>query len=133
MNTILLVISILSLAGCATGPVLYPNAHLQKVGEAQAHKDIAACKALADQYVKSDAGIKAAKDTAIGAAGGAVIGGAAGAVTGNLGRGAGIGAATGAASGLVRGIIKGSEPTPLFKNFVDRCLREKGYDPIGWQ
>jgi outer membrane lipoprotein SlyB len=133
MKQILFVISILFLAGCATGPVLYPNAHLKKVGETQAHQDIAACEALANQYVKSEAGLAAARDTAIGAAGGAVIGGAAGAVTGNLGRGIGVGAATGAAAGLVHGIIKGSEPTPVFKSFVNRCLQERGYDPIGWQ
>jgi len=133
MKKILLVIALLSLVGCATGPVLYPNTHLRTVGDAQAQKDIAECKALADDYVKSDAGIMAAKDTAVGAAGGAVIGGAAGAVTRNLGRGIGVGAAVGGASGLVQGIIKGSEPTPLYKNFVNKCLQDKGYDIIGWQ
>jgi len=133
MKKRLFVISILFLSGCATGPVLYPNAHLQKVGEAQAHKDVSECEALADQYVKSDAGIAAAKSTAIGGAGGGVIGGAAGAVTGHLGRGVGVGAATGAAAGLVHGIIRASEPSPIFKNFVTRCLREKGYETIGWK
>jgi outer membrane lipoprotein SlyB len=133
INKILFVISILFLTSCATGPVLYPNAHLQKVGEAQAHKDIAECEVMADQYVKSDAGIAAAKSTAIGGAGGAVIGGAAGAVTGSLGRGIGIGAATGAAAGLVHGIIRASEPSPIFKNFMNRCLQEKGYEVIGWE
>lgn len=133
MKTILCMISILFFTGCASGPVLYPNAHVQKVGEAQAHKDIAECEVLADQYVKSDAGIAAAKSTAIGGAGGAVIGGTAGAVTGSLGRGIGIGAATGAASGLVHGIIQASKPSPIFKNFMNRCLQEKGYEVIGWE
>ena len=37
------VLALLLLAGCgATGPVLYPNTHLQQVGEPQAQKDIAA-------------------------------------------------------------------------------------------
>ncbi len=133
MKKILLVLSILSLAGCATGPVLYPTAQMKKAGEAQVQKDIAECEALADEYVKSDAGIAAAKETAIGAAGGAVIGGAAGAVTRNLGRGVGVGAAVGGAAGLVKGIIKSSEPTPVYKSFVYKCLQEKGYEPIGWQ
>ncbi|OPY90626.1 MAG: hypothetical protein A4E72_00573 [Syntrophus sp. PtaU1.Bin208] len=128
-----LLISMLLLAGCASGPVLYPNAHLQKVGEAQAQKDVAECESLADRYVKSDAGLAAAKSTAIGGAGGAVIGGAAGAVTGNLGRGLGVGAATGAAAGLVHGIIQASEPSPVFKNFMVRCLQERGYEVIGWE
>jgi outer membrane lipoprotein SlyB len=133
MKKILFVISIIFLKSCAAGPVLYPNSQLQKVGEAQAHKDIAECEVLADQYVKSDAGIEAAKSTAIGAAGGTVIGGVAGAVTGHLGRGIGIGAATGAAAGLVRGVIKASQPGPIFKNFMTRCLQEKGYEVIGWE
>lgn len=133
MKKILFVIWILFLTGCATGPVLYPNAHLQKVGEAQAHKDVAECEVLTNQYVKSDAGIEAAKSTAIGGAGGAVIGGAAGAVVGHLGRGIGVGAAAGAATGLVQGIIKASEPSPIFKNFMIRCLQEKGYETVGWK
>jgi outer membrane lipoprotein SlyB len=134
MRKILFLFSMVCLTGCAAAsPVLYPNPHLQKVGDVQAHKDIAECRTLADEYVKSDAGIAAAKSTAAGAAGGAVIGGAAGAVTRNLGRGIGVGAATGAASGLVHSIFKGSEPSPVYKNFVNQCLQEKGYQPIGWQ
>ena len=133
MKQIPFFILILFLAGCATGPVLYPNAHLQEVGEAQAHQDIAECELLADQYVKSDEGIAAAKSTAIGAAGGAVVGGAVGAVTGSFGRSVGVGAAAGAATGLVHGIIQASEPTPIFKNFMIRCLQEKGYEVIGWE
>lgn len=54
-------------------------------------------------------------------------------MTGNLGRGIGIGAATGAAAGLVHGIIQASQPTPVFKNFMTRCLQERGYDVIGWE
>lgn len=133
MKKMLLMISVFLLTGCSSGPVLYPNAHLQRVGEAQAQRDVGECEALADQYVKSDAGIAAAKSTAIGGAGGAVIGGAAGAVTGSLGRGAGVGAAAGAAAGLVHGIIHASEPSPIFKNFVTRCLQERGYEVIGWE
>jgi len=126
-------IAFLFLTGCASGPVLYPNAHLQRVGETQAQKDVALCEAQADAYVKSDAGIAAAKSMAIGGAGGAVVGGAVGAVTGNLGRGAGVGAAAGAATGLVQGIVQASEPSPVFKNFMIRCLSEKGYEVIGWE
>jgi len=125
--------SLLFFAGCAHGPVLYPNAHLKAVGEERAHRDIQECDRLAKEYVKSPAGINAAISTAGGAAAGAVIGGAMGSVTGNLGRGAAIGAAGGAAGGLIHGLVRGSKPSPVHKNFVDRCLREKGYEPIGWQ
>jgi len=134
MKRFLILITILLLTGCASqGPVLYPNAYLKMVGEEKAQRDIEECERKADEYVKSDAGLEAAKSTAAGGAAGAVIGGAAGAVTGNLGRGAGVGAAAGAASGLVDGVSRASKPTPVYKNFVYRCLREKGYEPIGWQ
>jgi outer membrane lipoprotein SlyB len=133
MKKIPFVILVFFLAGCTTGPTLYPNAHLQSVGEAQAQKDIADCEVLADQYVKSDAGIAVAKSTAIGGAGGAVVGGAVGAVTGSLGRGVGVGAAAGAATGLVHGIVQASDPSPIFKNFMTKCLQERGYEVIGWE
>ncbi|MCX5907884.1 MAG: hypothetical protein NTY64_12060 [Deltaproteobacteria bacterium] len=75
--------------GCAYGPVLYPNTHLKTVGEEQARRDIQECDRLAEEYVKSPAGLAAAESTAVGAAGGAVVGGVVGGVTGNLGQGAG--------------------------------------------
>ncbi|MCX7635013.1 MAG: cell envelope biogenesis protein OmpA [Syntrophales bacterium] len=128
------IVMVVVLAACATpGPVLYPNAHLQQVGEERARQDIAACEALADAYVKSEAAQTVAGNTAGGAAAGAVVGGAVGAAAGNFGRGLGIGAAGGAASGLVRGAVKASQPSPVYKRFVERCLRERGYEPIGWQ
>lgn len=115
------------------GPVLYPNEHLKAVGEAQAQKDIAECEQQADAYIKSNPGGDIAKSTAVGGAGGAVVGGAVGAVTGHLGRGIGVGAAAGAAVGLVRGAGRSSKPSPIYKKFVDRCLRDKGYDSLGWE
>ena len=73
-------------------------------------------------------------DTAVGGAGGAAVGAVAGAVSGGgAGRGAAIGAATGATVGAVHGAVKSSGPSSVYKNFVDRCLREKGYEVIGWQ
>jgi hypothetical protein len=122
------------LAGCAThGPVLYPNAHLKTVGEEQAQRDVAGCKQMADEYVKSNQAGNVAKSTAVGAAGGAVVGAAVGAVTGSFGRSVGVGAAAGGASGLFYGMLRGSQPGPTYQGFVDRCLREKGYEPVGWQ
>ncbi len=62
-----------------------------------------------------------------------MVGGAIGAVDGSFGRGVGIGAAGGAAAGLVGGIFQAFQPDPLYINFVNRCLNEKGYEIIGWQ
>ncbi|MDI6744991.1 MAG: hypothetical protein QMD07_06400 [Thermodesulfovibrionales bacterium] len=137
MVRILLLISIIFifLAGCASsgGPVLYPNAHFKAVGKEQAEIDIAECERLANEYIKTNPGGDVAGSTAAGGAGGAVVGGAVGAVTGNIGKGAGVGGAAGAAGGLVRGISKSSRPSQVYKNFVSRCLKGKGYEPIGWQ
>lgn len=122
-------------AGCAAryGPVLYPNAHLQAVGEVQAQKDIDECEVLAETYIKDHPELETAKSTVAGGAAGAIVGGAAGAVTGSLGRGIGVGAAVGAASGLVHGIARASHPSPLYKKFVDKCLQDRGYEPLGWE
>mgnify|MGYP007084716459 CR=1 FL=1 len=130
----LAILIILLLAGCgAHRPVLYPNAHLKKVGDAQAQKDVDECCQQAEAYIKANPGAKVAGSTAAGAAAGTVVGGAMGSVTGHLGRGAAVGAAGGAAAGLMRGLFRASKPSPVYKNFVDRCLRGKGYEPIGWE
>jgi uncharacterized protein YcfJ len=95
--------------------------------------DIEECSRLADHYVRSQSGAETAKGAAGGALAGAIVGGAVGAVTGHLGRGAAIGAAAGGTSGLIHGAAKDAQPSPLYRNFVDRCLRERGYEPIGWK
>jgi outer membrane lipoprotein SlyB len=129
-----ILILILFLAGCGyQRPILYPNAHLKQVGETQAQTDIAECMNMAEAYVKSHPEAKVAGSTAAGAGAGAAVGGAMGSVTGHLGTGAAIGAAGGAVSGAIRGISRASRPSPTYKNFVNRCLREKGYEPIGWE
>jgi outer membrane lipoprotein SlyB len=134
MKTIFIAVIIIFLAGCATqSPVLYPNEHLKNVGEARAQSDIVECSRLAESYVKANPGAKVVGGTIVGGAGGALVGGAVGAITGHIGRGAVVGGVAGATSGLVRGIYKASQPSPVYKAFVNRCLKEKGYDPIGWE
>lgn len=126
----------LAMVGCARSqrPVLYPNVHMERVGREQAERDIEACRNLASKHVESTAAKEIGKDAAIGAAGGAAIGAVGGAVTGQgAGTGATIGAATGGTAGAVHGAVKETEPSPLYKGFVNRCLRERGYDVIGWQ
>jgi len=134
MIKLLMSLVVLIASGCAShGPVLYPNEHLRRVGEEQALRDIEECDRLAAAYVKSEAGKTVAKNTVAGGAAGTVIGGAAGAAAGNFKSGLGIGAAAGGAAGLVRGVSKASRPSPIHKRFVERCLRERGYDPLGWE
>ena len=120
--------------GAAKRPVLYPNYHLQMVGPEAAQTDIDRCIELARNYGVSNAkGDEIARDTVSGAAVGGATGAAVGAVVGDLGQGAGAGAAGGAAGALTRSIIRSDEPDPTYRRFVERCLREKGYEPIGWR
>lgn len=134
---------VLVLAGCSTArPVLYPNEHYTTVGDAAAQRDIDECMMRGQEFAKggSQAEAKArdaAKSAGYGAVSGAAVGVVGGAITGNAGEGAAVGAATGATAGLVHYIFGGffgpSGPDPVVGSFVDRCLREKGYDPIGWK
>jgi len=121
--------------GCAAKrPALYPNEKLRAVGPAVAERDIDACISFAKA---NGAQASRSGEVAANTAGGAVVGGAAGgaygAVMGNAGRQAGAGAAAGATVGFFRGLFQSSDPDPVLRGMVDRCLREKGYDPVGWR
>ena len=130
-----LILLVLALIGCGATqrPVLYPNNHLKTVGNAQGERDIDDCMQMAEAYVKRNQESKVAEGAVKGGAIGAATGAAVGAVTGNFGRGLASGAAGGAAGGATWGLFKAAEPSPVYKNFVNRCLRERGYDPMGWQ
>lgn len=121
--------------GCAAQrPVLYPNHQLTMAGQAVAETDIDHCLALAEEYgAHASAGGEVAKDTATGAAVGGASGAAVGAVLGDFGKGAAAGAAGGAAGALTRSVIRSGEPDATFRRFVEKCLRDKGYEPIGWR
>jgi outer membrane lipoprotein SlyB len=66
---------------------------------------------------------------AIGSAAGTV----GGAVVGHPGRGAMVGAASGATAGFLRGLFRRAPPSNTHKRFVQRFLKERGYDPVGWE
>ncbi len=124
------------LSGCATPrPVLYPNEQLRRSGAAQAERAIDGCVELARSHgadpgsVGGDVARRTAEDGAVGAASGAAIG----AVLGDAGTGAAAGAAGGASRGLIRALFDTNESDPVFRNFVDRCLQEQGYESIGWE
>ena len=125
---------LVAVAACAgqPRPVLYPNDHLSAVGQAQADADLAECRRLADTAgasAGSGQGEQAARDAAVGGATGA----AGGAVLGRPGTGAAVGAATGATANFMRSLFRRDQPSQAYRGFVDRCLRERGYEPVGWQ
>ena len=70
---------------------------------------------------------------AVGAGAGAAVGAVGGAITGNAGTGAAVGAATGGTLGLLSGLWGTRDHDPMYMAYVDTCLREKGYQPIGWK
>ena len=130
----LTVFTVIILACAQQRPVLYPNAHLKHVGRATAETDIDQCYQMAIDYgAKENKGARVAKDTGKGAAVGGAAGTAVGAVTGNVGRGAAAGAAGGGAAAVTRSVINSEKPNPVFKKFVEQCLRDKGYQTIGWR
>ena len=140
-----LLLACLALASCAsTGsgsasarPVLYPNAAFNRVGDAQAQNEVAACQARA-----SAAGLHAEQGNQMAqrAGEGAAVAGVASAVgalvfgrgaEGMLRAGAG-GAAIGGAAGATQAAVRGGRPNSVYRSFVQRCLSEKGFDVIGW-
>lgn len=124
-----LLMATLMMTGCgASRPVIYE-------GGPAAKQDVDECMRLARQGGADAAkGNEVVRDTATGAAMGAAATGVYGAVRGysDLGNRAAAGAAAGAAVGLIRGGVKASEPSGTFKGYVNRCLRERGYDVVGW-
>ena len=132
--TIGAVMSLLLLSCTGPKPVLYPNDHYETVGHEQAELDITECRNLADAHTSSsNKGREVAQGTAVGAGVGAASGAVIGAIQGSAGKGAAIGAAVGATGGLLRSVLRKSGPSRTYKNFVNTCLKERGYKPIGWE
>ncbi len=133
----ILTLSLLLSVGCgARRPVLYPNAHFHAVGEARVREDVDRCIRSAEDFgTPVYGGAEVARDTAVGGAIGGASAGAWGLVRNkeDAGNRALAGAAAGGAAGLVRGALRVGKPSQTFKGFVSRCLKERGYDVVGWR
>lgn len=129
------VLTLLQGAGCAgKKPVLYPNRTLVSAGQELARDDVERCVQSAEDYgMDTRRGERVAERTVERGAMGGAAGAAGGAVLGNAATGAATGAAAGAAAGFVRGIFRSREPDPLHKRYVEICLRNEGYQVIGWK
>jgi len=124
--------------GCAgPKPILYPNAHYQSVGERVAQSDIEGCRAMADAAGANRDPSKVsrtARSTVAGGAIGGAAGAAGGAVIGHAARGAGVGAASGAAAAFMRSLFFQRPATSQAHiAYVNRCLEDLGYEPVGCQ
>ena len=135
LRRVLAVLACVAAAACASKrPVLYPNAYYRQVGAEVGQADIEDCMSLAKTGVGDrSAAAGAAGGGAVGGAGGGAVGAVGGAITGNAGTGAAVGAATGATAGLLGGLWRARDHDPIFMAYVDTCLRERGYQPIGWK
>jgi outer membrane lipoprotein SlyB len=97
-------IIVVVIAGCASQrPVLYPNEYTRRVGKLTADQDIDDC-------------IKRAKEP----------GAAAVVEPASVGPPDSQGAA-------ISELFEKFELSPGQKVFVNKCLRDKGYDPVGWK
>ena len=124
------------LASCAPKPILYPNQHYKDAGRDAADQAIEECSQMAKDAGATPSREKPGKSPGARRRGGAVgsaAGAVGGAVVGHAGRGAMVGAASGATAGFLRGLFRRSPPSQAYKEFVQRCLKERGYDPVGWE
>ena len=135
-----------ALAGCASHdadsasnrPVLYPNAALNRVGDAQGRMEANACMAraqasgLSPTQNTNEVGCRAGEGAAT--AGVASIVGAL--ITGRGGEGVlragAAGAAIGGSASAVSGAFHNDRPNGIYRSFVQRCLGDKGFEVIGW-
>jgi hypothetical protein len=105
---------------------------LKNVGDTTAQRDIDACIQLADNAGVAKSNNQVVRSGTEGAAVGATAASVGQLIRGgSVGEAAAAGAAVGGAAGAVRGAFR-NDVNPTYRNFVQRCLHERGYDVIGW-
>ena len=105
-------LGLLTLAACASRhPVLSSEERHNHIAEALAQQNVDDCIRRGQQYVSSNHHPEPVKTT--------VDGGAAGATPSST-------------PGTLRRLFTRA-PDPAYAAFVDRCLRERGYEPVGWK
>ena len=134
---VFLATSLLALGvGCASRPVVYSDARSSPASDAQVQADIDQCMTLARAHAREGQSVarEATRNTATSAAVGAATGAVGGAIWGNAGRGAATGAAVGGTAGLMRTVLRSrTNDDPVTRRYVERCLRERGHDVLGWR
>ena len=126
-------------SGCAgPEPIFKSTTYLQLHGQQKAQDEAAVCAVKAEraglQHGTNRSG-NAGAGAALGVIGGAAVGASAGLVGGPTGIaiGAAAGGAVGGILGLFAGTYKPLHPRQDYAAFVERCLKEKGYETEGWQ
>jgi phage tail tape-measure protein len=128
-----------ALTACAgPEPIFKSTTYLQLHGKQQAEQEAAVCRVKAEraglQHGTNRSG-NAGAGAALGVIGGAAVGASAGLIGGPTGIaiGAAAGGAVGGILGLFAGTYKPVQPQQDYAAFIERCLKEKGYDTEGWQ
>jgi hypothetical protein len=104
----LLALSLIILAGCLPArPVLYPNDRMRRVGGIKADRDIDECMQRAEDYLnRRRRGEVVVEETITGVAG--------------------------VPGGIILDPVDRRNLTPVYQEYVNRCLRAKGYEPLAW-
>ena len=129
---------VVAVTGCAgPEPIFKSTTYLQLHGQEQAQDEAGVCAVKAEraglQHGTNRSG-NAGAGAALGVIGGAAVGASAGLVGGPTGIaiGAAAGGAVGGVLGLFAGTYKPLQPQQDYAAFVERCLKEKGYETDGW-
>ena len=115
-------------------PILYPNAHYTATGRETSLADIEDCWKMAKETGASETGEEQlSEEAASDAAAVAAAGAAAAAILGrDPHRAAVAGAAAGGAASIATGGFSQSDPPPVFRQIVERCLFERDTKwPVG--
>ncbi|MCS6295619.1 MAG: hypothetical protein H8K09_05260 [Nitrospira sp.] len=130
---------VVALTACAgPEPIFKSTTYLQLHGKQQAEQEAAVCRVKAEraglQHGTNRSG-NAGAGAALGVIGGAAVGASAGLIGGPTGIaiGAAAGGAVGGILGLFAGTYKPVQPQQDYAAFVERCLKENGYETEGWQ
>jgi hypothetical protein len=102
---------LLTVAACARRPVLSSDEGSNHLNEVVAQRNIDDCMRRGQQYVSTGHHTEPIKPTE---------------------NGIGAGAKTGGTPGPLQSLFSRA-PDPVYAGFVDRCLRQRGYEPIGWK
>jgi hypothetical protein len=122
----------------AARPVLYPNATLNRVGQAQGQAETNVCMSraqaagLTPEERNSDIGRRAAEGAGVAGVASAVGALVTGRGSDGVLRAGATGAAVGGSAGAVSGAFHNQRPSTTYRHFVQRCLSEKGFEVIGW-
>jgi hypothetical protein len=138
-STVLIFLLLINLVACAgPQPILKSNTQLQLYGKDTAEREAAVCGLKAERsglHHGTNRSGNAGAGAVLGIIGGAAVGASTGLIGGPTGvaLGAAAGGAVGGVLGLFAGTYKTLEPQQDYAAFVERCLKEKGYETIGWQ